>query len=190
MRNWKTKDTSQHYMSSTMNAHEPSRNPSAKNKRTSKSLRPTTMQSMPVNPPSSQPSTMPLPSWQPSTQIAQFNFGASLFLKWRSLSTSYGPQGWVQRSQHARRSMARNSTGIEHPSHHLGQGHSASYLPRSGTLSNPMLSIRGMSAHQCSTTTKCTSIIQRRDTTRAAGRINCFRRTLACHQSPKTTTQS
>ena len=86
--------------------------------------------------------------------------------------------------------MARNSTGIERPSHPLGQGPSASYIPRPGTRSNPMLSTHGTSAHPCSTTVRCTSTTQRRDTARAAGRTRYSRHTLACHQSPMTTTQS
>ena len=129
-------------------------------------LRPTTMPSTPLNPPSSRPSTTSLPIWQASTQIAQFNFGASSFPKSRSLSTSYGPRGWIQRSQHTRGSTASDSTGIERPLHHSGRGHSASYLPWSGTRSNHMILTRGTLDHPCSTTAKCTSTTQRRDTVR------------------------
>ena len=148
------------------------------------------MPSLPLGPPSSRPSTIPLPIWQPSTRIARFNFGASSSPKSRSLSTSYGPRGWIQRSQHTRRSMARNSTGIEHPLHPSGRGPLASYLPRSGTRSNPMISTHGMSVHPSSTTARCTSITRRRDTARAAGRTSCSQHTLVCHPSPKPTTQS
>ena len=41
------------------------------------SLKSTTMRSTPPNLPSSWPSTTPLPIWQPSTKIAQFNFSAN-----------------------------------------------------------------------------------------------------------------
>ena len=86
--------------------------------------------------------------------------------------------------------MASNSTGIERSLHPLGRGLSVSYLPPLRIHSNSMPSTHGMFACRWTTTKKCTSTTQRRDTAQAAGRTSCSRRTLACHQSPRTTTQS
>ena len=142
--NWSKKATSQHYISSTMNAQELSRNSSTKRILTSKLLRPTTMPSLPLNPLSNWPSTTPLPLWKPSTRTAQFNFGANSFPRSRSPSISHKPWGWIQKSQHTRHSMADSLTGTEHPLHPLDQGPSASYLPPSETRSNTMLLTHGI----------------------------------------------
>ena len=120
MTNWRERATRQHYMSSTMHVQEPSNISSAKMTLTSKSLRSTTMPSLPMNPQSSWPSATPLPIWQPSTLISKFNFGASSFSKLRSPSTSYKSWGWIQKSQHARHSMANTLTEIKRPLAPLG----------------------------------------------------------------------
>ena len=136
------------------------------------------MPSLPPNPPSSRPSTIPLPIWQPTTRSTQFNFDGSSFPRSRSPATSYEPWGWIKKSA-CEALSGRNLTGIEHPLHPLGRWPPASYLQPSETRSNPMPLTHGMLAHQGSTTTRCFLATQGRDTAWVAEPTNYSWPTLA-----------
>ena len=70
-------------------------------------LKPTTIWSTRVNQPSNPQSITQLTIFQPSIRTAQSNFGANVFPRSRSPSTSYKPRGWIHQNQHTMHSTAR-----------------------------------------------------------------------------------